>query len=103
MCECWIPRSPGEGIRAARARVTGELSHLEWVLRPELGSSAKTLYGILGVVAHTFNPSTWKAEAGGSLGVSDQPCLYREFQVIQEYVVISCLQQQQQQLDMFNS
>jgi hypothetical protein len=26
----------------------------------------------LGMVVHTFNPSTWEAEAGGSLGVQGQ-------------------------------
>jgi hypothetical protein len=31
------------------------------------------------MVAHTFNPSTWKAEAGGFLSsVRGQPRLYRE-------------------------
>jgi hypothetical protein len=33
----------------------------------------------LGVVAHTFNPSTWEAEAGGFLS-SGQPGLQSEFQ-----------------------
>ena len=32
------------------------------------------------MVAHAFNPSTWEAEAGGSLSVQDQPGLHSEFQ-----------------------
>ena len=54
------------------------------------------------MVAHTFNPSTQEAEAGGSLWTWAQPDLYSEFQDIQGYVEWSCLQkpkqeQQQQQ------
>jgi hypothetical protein len=37
------------------------------------------------VVAHTFNPSTQEAEAGGSLWVWGQPDLYSEFQGSQSY------------------
>jgi hypothetical protein len=37
----------------------------------------------LGVVAHTFNPSTWGAEAGGFL--SSRPGLHSEFQDTQGY------------------
>jgi hypothetical protein len=33
----------------------------------------------LGMVVHVFNPSTQKAEAGGSLWVWDQPGLDSEF------------------------
>lgn len=29
---------------------------------------------------HAFNPPTWKAEAGGSLWLRDQPDLHMEFQ-----------------------
>lgn len=36
--------------------------------------------GIVGIVAHTFNPSPRKPEAGGSSGVQGQPGLQREFQ-----------------------
>jgi hypothetical protein len=36
------------------------------------------------VVAHTFNPSTWEAEADGSLTLS-QPGLLNEFQDSQGY------------------
>ena len=32
------------------------------------------------VVVHAFNPSTWEAEADGSLWVQDQPGLQKEFQ-----------------------
>jgi hypothetical protein len=32
------------------------------------------------VVVHTFNPSTWEAEAGRSLEVQDQSGLESEFQ-----------------------
>jgi hypothetical protein len=34
---------------------------------------------------HTFNPSTWEAEAGRSLGVQGQPVLQSEFQDSQGY------------------
>jgi hypothetical protein len=38
-------------------------------------------------VAHTFNPSTWEAEAGGSLSwVQDLPGLQSEFQSSQGYI-----------------
>jgi hypothetical protein len=35
------------------------------------------------VVAHAFNPNTWKAEAGRSLNVQGQPGLQSEFQDFQ--------------------
>jgi hypothetical protein len=37
------------------------------------------------VVVHTFNPSTGKAEAGGSLRIQGQPDLQTEFQDSQGY------------------
>jgi hypothetical protein len=36
-------------------------------------------------MAHTFNPSTWEAEAGGSLWVWGQPGLQSKFQDSQGY------------------
>jgi hypothetical protein len=52
------------------------------------------------VVVHVFNPSTKKAEAGGSLN-SSQPGLQSQFQDSQEHTEKPCLkkpkQQQQQQ------
>lgn len=39
------------------------------------------------MVAHNFNPHTWKAKAGGSLGVQCQPGLHREFQASQGYTM----------------
>jgi hypothetical protein len=40
----------------------------------------------LGVVAHTFNPSTWKVEAGKSLSLMPGcRCLQNEFQGSQGY------------------
>jgi hypothetical protein len=44
----------------------------------------------LGVVAHTFNPSTQEAEAGGFLS-SRQPGLQSEFQDSQGYTEKPCL------------
>ena len=41
------------------------------------------------VVAHTFNPSTWEAEAGGFLSL--QPGLQSEFQDRQGYTEKPCL------------
>ena len=41
--------------------------------------------GISEVEKHCFNPSTWEAEAGGSLGNGGQPGLQSEFQVSQGY------------------
>ena len=32
------------------------------------------------MVGHNFNPSTWKAEAGGSLWIQGQPDLHSKFQ-----------------------
>jgi hypothetical protein len=43
------------------------------------------------VVAHTFNPSTWEAEAGGFLS-SSQPGLQGEFQDSQGYTKKPCLE-----------
>ena len=45
----------------------------------------------LGVVVFTFNSSTWKAEAGGSLWGQGQPGLCSEFQNSQGYVERPCL------------
>ena len=39
----------------------------------------------LGVMAHAFNPSTWEAEASGSLCVEGQPSLQIEFQESWDY------------------
>lgn len=41
----------------------------------------------LGLVAHTFNPRTWEAEANRSLGVCGQLDLHTEFQISQGYTV----------------
>jgi hypothetical protein len=41
-------------------------------------------------VVHTFNPSTWEAEAGGFLS-SGQPGLQSEFQYSQGYTEKPCL------------
>jgi hypothetical protein len=49
--------------------------------------SAPTL--VTPVVAHTFNPSTWEAEAGGFQG---QPGLQSEFQDSQGYTEKPCLE-----------
>ena len=43
------------------------------------------------VVACSFNPSTWKAEAGRSLRVQGQPGLQSEFQYSQRYTEKSYL------------
>jgi hypothetical protein len=45
-----------------------------------------------GVVAHTFNPSTWEAEAGLSSSLV-QPGLQRELQDSQGYTEKPCLKQ----------
>jgi hypothetical protein len=45
------------------------------------------------VVVHAFNPSTWEAEAGGSLS-SRQPGLQSEFQDSQGYTEKPCLKKQ---------
>jgi hypothetical protein len=42
-----------------------------------------------GMVAHAFNPSTWKAEAGGF--VSSRQAWYKEFQDSQGYIKKPCL------------
>jgi hypothetical protein len=46
-----------------------------------------------GVVAHTLNPSTWEAEAGGFLS-SGPACLQSEFQDSQGYPEKPCLEKQ---------
>ena len=43
------------------------------------------------VVTHTFNPSTWEAEAGG-FWVRGQPGLQNEFQDSQGYTEKPCLE-----------
>ena len=47
------------------------------------------------VVAHTFNPSTWEAEAGRFLS-RGQPGLQSKFQDSQGYTEKSCLEKQKQ-------
>ena len=47
--------------------------------------SAIQLHIKLVVVAHTFNPSSWEAEAGGSLSVRGQSGLQSEFKDSQCY------------------
>jgi hypothetical protein len=47
------------------------------------------------VVAHTFNPSTQEAEAGGFLSL--RPGLQSEFQDSQGYTEKPCLEKQKQQ------
>ena len=42
------------------------------------------------MVAHAFNPTTWKAEAGGFLSLG-QPGLQSEFQDRQDYTEKPCL------------
>jgi hypothetical protein len=44
------------------------------------------------MVVHAFNPSTWEAEAGGSLWVRGQPGLQSEFQDSQGYTEKHCLE-----------
>ena len=48
------------------------------------------------MVAHTFNPSTWEAEAGGFLS-SSQPGLQSEFQDSQCYTEKPCLKKTKKQ------
>jgi hypothetical protein len=45
------------------------------------------------VVAHSFNPSSWEAEAGKFL-VRDQPGLQSEFQDSQGYTEKPCLKKE---------
>ena len=42
-------------------------------------------------MVHTFNPSTWEAEAGGSLSVQGQADLQSKFQDSQGYTETPCL------------
>jgi hypothetical protein len=51
----------------------------------------------LGVMAHTFNPSTREAEAGRVLSIQGQPGLQREFQDSQGYLKRPCLKKTIQQ------
>ena len=53
----------------------------------------------LGMVAHTFNTSTWEVEAGGSLWVWDQPGLQSEFQDSQGCYTETLSQKQKQKTD----
>jgi hypothetical protein len=46
-----------------------------------------------GMVVHTFNPSTWEAEAG-DFWVRGQPRLQSEFQDSQGYTEKPCLEKQ---------
>lgn len=39
----------------------------------------------LGLIAHTYSPTTCEAEARGLLQVQGQPVLHRMFQVNEEY------------------
>jgi hypothetical protein len=54
---------------------------------------------VLDVVAHAFNLSTLKAEAGRSLRVQGQPDLQSEFQDIQNYVDRSCLKEKDRKIE----
>jgi hypothetical protein len=47
------------------------------------------------MVVHTYNPSTWEAEASGFLNLS-QPGLQSEFQDNQGYTEKPCLKKQKQ-------
>lgn len=47
------------------------------------------------MVAHTYNPSTWGAEAGGSPQVKDQTELYSEFLARLSYGVKALLKTEQ--------
>jgi hypothetical protein len=47
------------------------------------------------MVAHTFNPSTWEAEAGGFF-VRGQPGLQSEFQDSQGYTEKPCLEKEKE-------
>jgi hypothetical protein len=66
------------------------------------------LFSKLGVVAHTFNPSTWEAEAG-DFWVQGQPGLQSEFQDSQGYTEKPYLEKQkttnkqQQQNQLFST
>jgi hypothetical protein len=54
-----------------------------------------------GMVAHTFNASTWEAEAGGSLWVGGQPGLQSEFQDSQGYTEKPCLEEEKKKNHLF--
>jgi hypothetical protein len=49
-------------------------------------------------VAHTFNPSTWEAEAG-DFWVLGQPGLQSEFQDNQGYTEKPCLEKKKQKIE----
>ena len=50
------------------------------------------------VVAHTFNPSSWEAEAGKSQWVQGQPGLQRKFQDSQAYTQSNCIKKEEKKL-----
>ena len=52
---------------------------------------------MIGMVAHTFDPNTPEAEAGGSLWILGQPGLQSEFQGSQSYTEKPCLKKPKQQ------
>jgi hypothetical protein len=56
-------------------------------------SDSRILFKNQAVVVHAFNPSTWKAEAGGFLS-SSQPGLQSEFQDSEGYTEKPCLEKQ---------
>jgi hypothetical protein len=74
-----VHRSPLISKAAAQGRETGVYKNRErnWAM-----------------MVHTFNPRTWEAEAGESLGVQDQPGLPSEFQNSQGYTEKLCLEKQ---------
>ena len=78
-----------------KARENGLLTS-ELVYQPVLERVTEALLGLWvvmgeiiakpGIVAHTFNPSTAEAEAGGYLWVPGQPGLQTENQTNQDYI-----------------
>ena len=58
-------------------------------------SLPKGLNSSRAVVAHTFNPSNWEAEAGRSLRVRGQPGLQRVFQDNQGNTEKPCLEKRE--------
>ena len=51
------------------------------------------------MVTHAFNPSTWEAEASGSLWDQGQPGLQSEFQDSQGYTEKLCLRKKKKQTE----